>query len=155
MDYTTAAFVQHALAQGTKAVELVQAPESFAQQFGGSLSQGQLDAIRDLGALDARQRVASLSTEARGFVKAVVTDGRYLLDWREQPDVVAGRLGLSVHPDVIDEIRDVDIDDLFDHHPDELRGLGLVAFAIAVIVAAADVVDEDLTIRDLSRVEKL
>ncbi len=156
LDFQSAAFMNHALAQGVPARDLVDRPEEYATRFGAALSEEQVSNIRQFGNLGERSGVKRFSPQSQRFVRHVVADGRYLLDWQSKPEEVAERLNYEISPEVVVEVRGAELEDIIgSSDPAALRGLGIASFIIAVVVAAADVGPTDATIIDFSNIQKL
>lgn len=155
INFNTANFMQFALSQGYSIDKILKEPAAIGKNMNIDLGTDVLPTIEFLNSPAVRDKINLISAEAQEFVREVVKDGRFILDWKDKPREVANSIGLTISPEAENEITNFNIEDLLDRRPDQLRGLGLVSFAIAVIVAAADVIDDELPIIDFSKIEKL
>jgi hypothetical protein len=148
-------FLQKAISDGVKVSDLVINPKSFERYSPGGLSDVQISEVSALGQRSQREAQNPLSPSARDFLREVVVDGRYILDWSTRPSEVADIIGYEINPDIIDEITRRDLTDFTVDVGTEMRGLALVSVAIAVIVAANGLTGLDETVIDFSKIEKL
>lgn len=156
MSFKTANLLQFGLGQGARLTEVLEQPEQFANRMGLSLGDAELAQIRRLKTDEVKDKVSGLSEGAKSFVQEVVRDGRFLIDWKDDPVSVSTKLNLPpLDPAIVNELKRIDIDDLLDPHPEAIKGIVIISIAVAVIVASSHVIEDELPIIDFSKVEKL
>lgn len=155
---STANFIQYSLSQGHKINEIMQDPSGVGSRVGTKLTKSEHDEIRALANLPVNSELKSLSPPAKDYIKSVLIDGRYVLDWHLKPNEVAERLGLSINPEVVDELSGIELPDLLNPDENPVAGvkIAIISVAVAVIVAAnGEIGQEEFPVLDLSKVEKL
>ena len=156
---SAAQFMKTAIGDGRSAVDVVRDPDAIAAAMGIKLTAAQRASIQHLNSGAVRDRLETLSPDAKRYMREVVKDGRYLSDWKEKPAEVAQRLGMSVKPGLVTEISGLKISDIVAPHgsPTTMRvgAATVISVAVAVIVASAQLDDEAMPVIDFSKIEKL
>lgn len=155
---STANFIQYSLSQGHSISEVMQSPSTVGKRLGTTLTPKELKEIQTLKDLPTNDELRSLSPPAKAYIRAVLVDGRYVLDWHLNPNEVAERLGLSIEPEVVDEVTGIELHDLLNPDVNPVAGIkiAIISVAVAVIVAAnGEIGQDEFPVLDLSKVEKL
>jgi hypothetical protein len=157
INVNTANFIQFSLSQGHNINEVLATPHSVGGKLGISLNSDQINEIEQIKSLPQREQLKNLSPKAKHFIKEVLKDGRYVLDWKNSPYEVSEKLSLSVEPDVITELDEIDLSDFLDPNINPVAGIkiAIISVAIAVVLGSADIGDDTLPVLDLSNVTKL
>lgn len=157
IDVDTAKFIQLSMKKGFKINETLSNPDIVSKKLGLSLTGIQLQQLQSLNTIPERKELRNLSEDAKQFVSSVLKDGRYVLDWKEKPQEVSERLGLSLNPDIISELDNIDLTDYLDPDISPVAGvkIAIISVAIAVVLGSADIGDEQYPVLDLSKIEKL
>ena len=155
LEFKSANFLQYALSQGENLSKVLADPAEYADKYHTDLSKAELYQIKALEKYSPKNFRPRTSEETTRFIREVVKDGRYIIDWKYKPEKVAKELGLSISDDVVNEIGEIDLSDIIDTSPDALKGIAIVSIAVAVIVTASGNVAEENPIIDFSGITKL
>src|SRR4051812_14978831 len=102
------ALLKDALSRPGDVERFFQNPTGFAAGRGHRLDQAFAQQIQDLGESAKNDGALRVSDrEVREFFQRVVTDGRYLNDWAQNPRDVAQRLNVDLSPDGERAIADI------------------------------------------------
>lgn len=157
IDFSTANFIQFSLSNDHSIGDILTKPAEVASKMNLTLTPMQLKQIDYLNTIPEREKLSALSSRSKDFIKEVLKDGRYLLDWKNKPKEVGDRLGISIGPDVVKELEDIDLKDFIDPDASQLVGprIGIISIAIAVILGSQQMAEEPHPILDFSKVEKI
>ncbi|MDT0678518.1 hypothetical protein [Autumnicola musiva] len=157
IDFNTANFIQFSLSQGKKLNEILSSPQKLSDEMGTSLGVKEIEQLKGLDENPIKNQLNSLSSGSKDFIKEVLKDGRYVLDWKDKPREVANELGLSISPDIEDELDKIDLRDFINPDINPVAGvkIAIISVAIAVVLGANSIGDEQLPVIDFSNVEKL
>jgi hypothetical protein len=157
IDFKTANFIQFSLSQGKSLNEILSNPEKLSVEMGTSLGLKEIEELKLFNENPIKNQLNSLSNGSKDFIKEVLKDGRYVLDWKDKPREVANELGLSISPDIEDELDNINLGDFINPDINPVAGvkIAIISVAIAVVLGASSIGDEQLPVLDFSNVEKL
>ena len=156
LDFQAANFLQFALSQGHSVQKLVSNPLQVAKSMNVTLTKPQIEVIKSLGEQKVKQDFKGLSENCQGYLREVIKDGRFLVDWKEKPRQVADYLGYEIDPKTIQELENFDLWDIIgDQRTDGWMAIAVGA-AIVILVAVYSIdVSYDFQIVDFSHIRKL
>jgi len=157
IDFKTANFIQFSLSNGKNLKEILTNPAQLSKDMGIQLGSSEIKQLKELNENPIKSQLNSLSPESKGFIKEVLKDGRFVLDWKDKPLVVANELGLSITPEIEEELHNINLDDFINPNINPVAGLkiAIISVAIAVIVGANAIGEDQLPVIDFSNVVKL
>lgn len=155
----TARFLRKAVTEGISVTEISKSPCDVSKKLGLKMND---EIEREILMLSDRSIVEKINIDDAktiSFLNKVLVDGRYVMEWQEDPCKVARELNLEMDNDLEAKIKKVNFDDLIEHNPDDIaRYVGIASFIIAVIVIAnakpGDFPDDDTIVYDFSDIPK-
>lgn len=157
INFKTANFIQFSLSQGKTVQEILKNPKVVSEQMGIILDEVEFQQLKSLNENPVKNQLNTLSQDSKDFVKEVLKDGRFVLDWKDKPSQVANEIGIPISPNVENELRSINLEDFLDPNVNPLAGvkIAIISVAIAVVLGSASIGDEHILVHDFSNVEKL
>ncbi|WP_420320108.1 hypothetical protein [Flagellimonas sp.] len=157
IDFKTANFIQFSLSQGKSLSDILNKPKELSTKMGIQLGALEIEQLKKLDKNPAKKQVSNLSDQSKNFIREVLKDGRFVLDWKAKPIEVANELGLSLTPEMEDELGNIDLNDFINPDINPVAGvkIAIISVAIAVVLGASSIGDEQPPVLDFSNVKKL
>ncbi len=123
--------------------DLLTSPRSFADKYNIPISNAVEQRLLRLGEINSEKSFTPddpINKEVTSFFNDVLIDGRFIEEWVTEPENVAIQLGLTVSPEAIIRIRELNLNELIDTtlliDPNQINQtqLGIVLSVVLVVV---------------------